>query len=119
MATRTFTNGGVDNLWTTAGNWNTPPVDNDTVIIAAGQTCEYDGDMSNAVTWPNGIAGITITGTLKLSRASGTYYLKIKAATYIGGTGTFDCGALGDAIPFAAKHTITGGASWYIAGAGG
>jgi hypothetical protein len=24
MATRTFTNGGVNNLWTTAGNWDTP-----------------------------------------------------------------------------------------------
>lgn len=116
MAARTFTSAGVDNLWTNAANWDTAPVDNDSVTIPNGQTCEYDGDMSNAVTWPNGIAGITVTGTLKLTRTTGTYYLKIKAAATIGGAGTFDCGTSGDAIPFAAKHTITGGTAWYIKG---
>lgn len=119
MAARTFTSAGVNNLWTNAANWDTAPVDNDSVTIPNGQTCEYDADMSNAGVWPNGIAGITITGTLSLTRTAGTYYLKIKAATTIAGAGTFDCGTSGSPIPFAAKHTITGGSGWYIDGAAG
>lgn len=116
MATRTFTNGGVDNLWSTVGNWDTPPVDNDTVVIAAGQTCEYDIDNS---AWANGINGLTITGTLKISRVTSSY-LKMKAATTINGAGTFNVGeSAALAIPFAVKCTITGGANWFINGAAG
>lgn len=92
------------------------PVDNDTVVIASGHVVEFDVDTSG---FANGIAGITVTGTLKLTRTTGVYYLKIKAATTIAGAGTFDCGTSGSPIPFAAKHTITGGAAWYIQGSGG
>ena len=119
MATRTFTNGGVDNLWSTAGNWDTPPVDNDTVVIAASQTCTYDGDMSDAGTWPNGIAGITVTGTMNFALTGGPYYLKIKAATTINGAGTLNVGTSANPIPFAVKHTITGGTAWYVNGVSG
>lgn len=115
MATRTFTNGGVNNLWTTIGNWNTPPVDNDAVVISTGSTCEYDGDMSNAGTWPNGIAGITVTGTLNHTSTPGSYYLKIKTGTAIGGAGTHNAGS----TTFSAKHTITGGNTWTINGTSG
>jgi hypothetical protein len=122
MTAKTFTSAGVNNLWSNAANWGgTAPVDNDSVTIPTGQTCEFDVDMSNAGTWPNGIDGLTITstGVLKLSRTT-SGYLKIKAAKTITGTGTFDCGAsAGDAIPFAVKHTVTGGAGWYINGASG
>lgn len=119
MATRTFTNGGVNNLWSTAGNWDTPPVDDDTVVIASGQTCEYDADWSSAVTYPNGLNGLTITGTLKISTTTSSY-MKMKAATYIGGAGTFNIGESGaGAIPFAVKFTLTGGAGWYITGTSG
>jgi len=118
MAVKTFTTAGVNNLWSNPANWDlsTAPVDNDSVVIPLGQICEFDVDTS---AWANGIAGITITGTLKLTRTTGTYYMKIKAATTIAGEGTFDCGTSGDAIPFATKHTITGGSGWYIQGAGG
>ena len=121
MAARTFTSAGVDNLWSNAANWDgglTIPQEDDSVTIPTGQTCEYDYNSA----YTTGIAGITITGTgvLKLTRSSGTYRLFMKAAATIGGTGTFDCGAsAGDAIPFAAKHTITGGSAWYIEGSGG
>lgn len=116
MAARTFTSAGVNNLWSNAANWDggtTIPAEDDSVTIPAGQTCEYDYNSA----YTTGIAGITITGTLKLTRTPGTYRLFMKAGTTIGGAGTFDCGASAlDAIPFAAKHTITGGAGWYIKG---
>lgn len=119
MATRTFTSAGVNNLWTNPANWDAAPVDDDTVIIPFGQTCEFDADMSDAGTWPNGIAGITITGTLSHTLTSGTYHLKIKSAGAISGAGTYNIGSQGNAIPFAAKHTITGGANWSVQAAGG
>jgi len=115
MATSTFTSAGVNNLASNAANWDTPPADTRGWAIPAGQTCEMDIDTSGYAT---GIDGIVITGTLKLSRAT-SGYIKMKAATTISGAGTFDCGASGDAIPFAVKHTITGGSGWYIQGSGG
>jgi len=111
MATRTSVGSG---LWSSAGTWDTGvPADNDVVVIAAGHVVEFDVDQSG---FANGIDGLTITGTLKLTRTAGTYYLKIKAAKWIGGAGTFDCGTSVSPIPFASKHTITGGAGWYIKG---
>lgn len=117
MTAKTFTSAGVNNLWSNAANWDlaTVPVDNDSVTIPLGQTCEFDVDQSSF----NGIAGIVNTGMLKLTRNAGTYYMKIKAGATISGTGTFDCGTALDPIPFAAKHTITGGTGWYINGASG
>lgn len=115
MATITSADSG---LWSAGGTWigGAAPANNDTVVIASGHTVEFNVDTSG---WSDGIAGITITGTLKLTRTSGTYYLKMKTGTAIGGAGVFDCGTGGDAIPFAAKHTITGGANWYITGESG
>lgn len=118
MATRTFTSAGVNNLWSNAANWDggtTTPADGDSVTIPAGQTCEFNVDLS---AWVTGVAGITIaaTGTLSLTRTTGTYYLMMKAGVTIGGAGTFDCGTVASPIPFAAKHTITGGTGWYIKG---
>lgn len=119
MAARTFTSAGVNNLWSNAANWDggaTIPAEDDSVTIPAGQTCEYDYNSA----YTTGINGITVTGTLKLTRSAGTYRLFMKAATTIAGAGTFDCGASAlDAIPFTAKHTVTGGAGWYINGASG
>lgn len=114
----TITSNG-SGLWSAGATWvgGAVPIDNDTVVIAAGHVVEFDVDQS---AFPNGIAGITVTGTLKLTRTAGTYYMKIKAATVINGAGVFDCGASAiDAIPFAAKHTITGGSGWYISGSSG
>lgn len=115
MATITSNGSG---LWNAGATWvgGVAPVDNDAVVIATGHVVEFNEDMSNAGVWPNGIAGITVTGTLSLTRTAGTHYLKIKAATTIGGAGTFDCGTAVSPIPFSAKHTITGGAGWYIKG---
>ena len=105
MATCTFTSAGVNNLWSNAANWDRVPVDDDTIIITAGQTCEYDIDMS---AWANGVQGITITGaTLYITRTPGTYYLKIKSAKTIAGVGgVFDCGTVGDQMPFTVKFTL-------------
>ena len=105
-------------LWSAGATWvgGVAPADNDAVVIATGHVVTFDADTSG---FANGIAGITITGTLKLYRTAGTYHLKIKAATTITGAGTFDCGTLADPIPFAAKHTITGGNGWYITGTAG
>lgn len=116
MAARTFTSAGVNNLWSNPANWDggvAVPVNNDSVTIPSGQTCEFDVDQSG---FADGIDGLTITGTLSLTRTAGTYYLKIKAAKTINGAGTFDCGTSVSPIPFAAKHTITGGTGWYIKG---
>jgi len=114
MATITSVGSG---LWSAAGTWDSGvPVDNDVVVIAAGHTVEFDVDQSG---FANGIDGLTITGTLSLTRTAGTYYLKIKAAKTITGAGTFDCGTSVSPIPFATKHTITGGTGWYVNGAGG
>lgn len=115
MATRTFTSAGTNNLWSNPANWDggvTIPADGDSVTIPSGQTCEYDYNSA----YTTGIAGITVTGTLSLTRTAGTYKLFMKAGTYIGGTGTFDCGTSDSPIPFAAKHTITGGSGWYVKG---
>ncbi len=114
MATRTSVESG---LWSSVGTWDTGiPADNDVVVIASGHTVEFDVDQSG---FANGIDGLTITGTLSLTRTTGTYYLKIKAAKTIAGAGTFDCGTSVSPIPFATKHTVTGGNGWYVNGAGG
>ena len=118
MAARTFTSAGTNNLWSNPANWDggtTIPADGDSVTIPSGQTCEYDYNSA----YTTGIAGITVTGTLSLTRTAGTYKLFMKAGTTIGGTGTFDCGTSDSPIPFAAKHTITGGTAWFIQGSGG
>ena len=59
MATITSNGTGGGN-WGTAATWAgaAVPVDNDTVVIAAGDTVTFDVDTS---AWANGIAGITIT----------------------------------------------------------
>lgn len=119
MAARTFTSAGVNNLWSNAANWDTAPVDNDSVTIPANQTCIFDIDTSSGATWPNGIAGITVTGTLSVSTTTSSY-MKMKAATTISGAGTFNVGTSGaGAIPFAVKFTLTGGSGWYVQGSGG
>ena len=90
MAIRTTVNSG---NWSNAAIWDTGvPVDNDTVIIAAGHTVTFNVDQS---AWANGIAGLTITGdaatpaTLRFEwSAAGTYHLKIKTGTTIAGTNT-------------------------------
>lgn len=106
MATRTSVGSG---LWSVAGTWDTGvPLDNDVVIISAGHTVEFDVDQSG---FANGIAGITVTGTLKMSITVNTH-LKMKASTTITGTGTFSAGEVGAPIPFSVKCTITGGADW-------
>lgn len=118
MAARTFTSAGVNNLWSNVANWDggaTIPQEDDSVTIPSGQTCEYDYNSA----YTTGIAGITVTGTLSLTRTAGTYRLFMKAATTIAGAGTFDCGTSVSPIPIAAKHTITGGSAWYVNGSGG
>jgi len=88
MATITSVGSG---LWSAAGTWDAGvPVDNDTVVIAAGHTVTMDADTSG---FANGIAGLTITshattpGMLRFKYdADGTYHLKIKTGTTIAGT---------------------------------
>lgn len=102
--------------WSAAGTWDTGvPVDGDTVIIGSGHTVVFDVDTSG---FANGIAGMTITGTLTVSTTTSSY-LKMKAATTISGAGTFNVGTSGTPIPFAVKFTLTGGSGWYVQGSGG
>lgn len=101
MATITSVGSG---LWSAAGTWDAGvPVDNDTVIIASGHTVEFDVDQSG---FANGINGLTVTGTFKMTRTAGTYYFKLKTGTTITATGTFDFGTAVSPIPFTAKHTF-------------
>jgi len=100
-------NGTGGGAWSSTATWAgaAVPVDNDDVIIAAGDSVEFDADTS---AFANGIAGIVIQGGAtpgmlycKYS-AAGTYYLKIKTETNITGQsvtsgntftlGTFDIG---------------------------
>ena len=113
MATVTSTKSGD---WSDATVWTGGtgvPADNDTVVIASGHIVTFNVDNS---AFTNGIAGITVTGTLNFSSTTGTYGLKIKAATSINGAGTVNIGTSGSPIPFAARHSITGGAGWFITG---
>lgn len=105
-------NGTGGGNWSATTTWNggAVPIDDDTVVIASGDTVIFNVDTSG---FANGINGLTITGTLKVSTSTSSY-MKMKAATYIGGAGTFNIGESGDAIPFAVKFTLTGGAGWYI-----
>lgn len=116
MATVTSTKSGD---WSDATVWTGGtgvPADNDSVVIASGHIVTYNVDNS---AFSNGIAGITVTGTLTFTTTTGTYALKIKAATSITGAGTVNIGTAGSPIPFAAKHSITGGAGWFITGTSG
>lgn len=100
--------------WSSGATWvgGSVPVDNDTVVIASGHVVVFDVDTSG---FANGIAGLTITGTLNVS-ATTSSYLKMKASAYIGGAGTFNVGTSGTPIPFAVKFTLTGGSGWYVRG---
>jgi len=114
MATITSTATGD---WGTGGTWvgGVVPANNDTVVIAAGHVVTFNVDQSG---FADGIAGITVTGTLTISTTTSSY-MKIKAATTIAGAGTLNVGTSASPIPFAVKHTITGGAAWFIQGSGG
>ena len=103
--------------WGTGATWvgGVAPADNDAVVIASGHSVVYNVDTS---AWANGIAGITVTGTLSVSTTTSSY-MKMKAATTISGAGTFNIGTSGTPIPFAVKFTLTGGSGWYVQGSGG
>ena len=91
MSTRNFVFAGIDHNWSTAGTWDTVPVDGDTVVIGAGQTCNYDGDMSNAGAWPQGV-NILLDGILATALSGGPYTLKIIASITLGATGVYSIG---------------------------
>lgn len=105
MAIRNFTNGGIDNYWTTAGNWDTPPVASDTANITAGSHCEYDTDNSAG-------AGNTLTiqtGAIFKPRADagGPYVFKCSGNITGVGTGYFNIGtSVAVPYPFARKFTL-------------
>ena len=110
MATITSVGSGA---WGTAGTWDAGvPADGDDVIIASGHTVTFDVDQSAFTT---GVK-VTITGTLTHTTATGTYCLFVKTGASIVGAGTWNVGTSDAPIPFAAKHTITGAAGWYVDG---
>jgi hypothetical protein len=111
----TITSVGSGN-WATAGTWDAGvPADGDDVVIASGHTVTFNADQSAFTT---GVK-ITITGTLTHTTASGNYCLFAKTGASIVGAGTWNIGTSGTPIPFAAKHTITGAAGWYVDGNAG
>jgi len=96
MATRTFTYGGVDHLWSTVGNWDTGvPVDTDTAVIPLTQTCIFDVNQSAFGT------GITlqVAGELDFATDGTVWYLKLAAD--FSPTGTVSVGTSGTPIPAA------------------
>ena len=111
MATRTSVGSG---NWSAPGTWDTGvPIDGDDVVIASGHTVTFDVDQSD---FTIGVK-ITITGTLNHALTGGPYKLFLKAgAGAITGTGTWNVGTSANPIPFAVKHTITGGAGWGVTG---
>lgn len=110
MATITSVGTGA---WSAAGTWDSGvPVDGDDVVIASGHTVTFDVDQSAFTT---GVK-VTITGTLTHTTTTGTYCLFAKTGASIVGAGTWNIGTSGTPIPFAAKHTITGAAGWYVDG---
>ena len=114
MATITSVGSG---LWSAAGTWDSGvPANGDAIVISAGHVVEFNVDTSGFAV---GFWTITVNGTLKLTRTAGIYHLKMQGSAQIIGTGTLDFGTLASPIPFAAKHTITGGTGWYINGASG
>lgn len=85
MAVRTSVGSG---NWSAAGTWDTGvPADGDSAVIAAGHTVVFDVDQS---AWVAGLAGLTITGTLRFTTAAVVTYLK--TAANITGTGAFYVG---------------------------
>lgn len=113
MATRTSVANGV---WSSTDTWDTGvPLDGDDVVIASGHTVTFNVDQSAFTTG----VGITITGTLNHTTTTGVYVLKAKTGASIVGAGTWNIGTSATPIPFAAKHTITGVAGWYVDGNAG
>jgi len=76
-------------------------VNGDSAVIADGHTVTFDVDQSG---WANGLAGLTITGTLICSTEAGDYYLK--CAADISGTGLFQAGSAQTDLPITTTLTI-------------
>jgi len=113
--------------WSAGSTWagGAVPADNDTVVIAAGHSVEFDVDMS---AWVNGVAGLTIEGHATTPAmlyakhsVAGTYHLKLKTGTLIQGTNAAVFGRLlanadgvwgnTGALPFDRKFIIDLGAT--------
>lgn len=123
MPTKTSnaTGGG---LWTAGTTWagGVAPVDGDTVVIAAGDSVEFDDDHSAYTT---GIAGITVTShattpaTLFCTQTAGSYCLMLADGSTVVGTnatlkGLFKAGTslatpLPQDVKFKILHGTTGG----------
>lgn len=82
--------------WETTTTWDTGtvPGNGDTVVISAEHTVIFDADQS---TFANGLAGLTVNGTLKFITDGTVTYLKM--AGNISGTGDFYCGTEDTPIP--------------------
>lgn len=98
--------------WSTAGTWDTPPVDGDTVVIAHAVT--QDVDMSAYST------GVTITinsgGSLEPSTTAGTYGIKCNGHITVNSGGRL--GPASGAIAYGVKWPINLNGARYITGAG-
>lgn len=80
-----------------SGNWSDPtvwstgavPVNGDVVTVASGHEVVFDADQSG---FTNGLAGLTVNGTLKW-RTNTVTYLKMATDVNIDGTGTLQIGS--------------------------
>lgn len=75
-------------LWSVAATWNPAqvPVDGDSVTISSGHTVTVDVDQS---AWPNGLAGLVITGTIRHHTGMNTALLM---KGHISGSGSYYMG---------------------------
>lgn len=108
-ATRTTVSAG---NWSSAGTWDTPPVDGDTCVIAHAVT--LDTDLSGYST------GVTITinsgGSLEPASSAGTYGIKCNGHITVNSGGRL--GPSSGATAYAVKWPINLNGARYIMGAG-
>jgi hypothetical protein len=88
MPARTFTYGGVNNLYSNILNWDVFPIAGDTATIAGGSSCTYDIATGAQVD----LAGLTVNGTLNASTTAGSYTIQCSGPFVIGATGTVNVG---------------------------
>jgi len=93
-----WTGGGTDSLWTTAGNWDTPPVAGDEVFVdALGNSPLVDMDV--AAEYGNVYFGVTKTDEVVLTMQPGGH-LRTDSSGYI---------VFGDQAATSARCEMTGG----------
>ena len=104
MAVRNWTGNGANDYWTTAGNWDTLPVNTDSAVINGAYNVIFDEDMSG---WSIGLGGLTIDGGAMFGfKDSADSYLKMDASILVGATSQSMIRIGISGLPFVGTATI-------------